>query len=93
MCGHDIGQVLDWLQAVSHTQRAFRKQAERFLLLDIMHKARAPSSMSNAGPIAHRLPGRPAAAQPVVRRPQADRCGGRSTARCRLRRGGMRSRS
>ncbi|HEY8709444.1 MAG TPA: phage integrase family protein, partial [Burkholderiaceae bacterium] len=38
---------LDWLQALSHTQRAYRKEAERFLLWAIVHKGRALSSMSN----------------------------------------------
>ena len=40
-------QDLDWLQALSHTQRAYRKEAERFLLWAITHKGKALSSMSN----------------------------------------------
>jgi len=41
----DIG--LEWLQSLSHTQRAYRKEAERFLLWAITHKGKALSSMSN----------------------------------------------
>jgi site-specific recombinase XerD len=47
MGNHGIEQGLDWLQALSHTQRAYRKEAERFLLWAIMHKGKALSSMSN----------------------------------------------
>jgi site-specific recombinase XerD len=45
----DLGveQGLDWLQTLSHTQRAYRKEAERFLLWAITHKGKALSSMSN----------------------------------------------
>ncbi len=45
----DLGveQGLDWLQALSHTQRAYRKEAERFLLWAVTHKGKALSSMSN----------------------------------------------
>ena len=42
-----VEQGLDWLQALSHTQRAYRKEAERFLLWAITHKGKALSSMSN----------------------------------------------
>jgi site-specific recombinase XerD len=42
-----IEQGLDWLQALSNTQRAYRKEAERFLLWAITHKGKALSSMSN----------------------------------------------
>ena len=38
---------MDWLQALSNTQRAYRKEAERFLLWSITHKGKALSSMSN----------------------------------------------
>ena len=38
---------LNWLKALSNTQRAYRKEAERFLLWAIMHKGKALSSMSN----------------------------------------------
>ena len=38
---------LDWLQALSNTQRAYRKEAERFLLWAITHQGKALSSMSN----------------------------------------------
>ena len=47
--GGDSGveQGLDWLQALSNTQRAYRKEAERFLLWAIVHKGKALSSMTN----------------------------------------------
>ena len=38
---------LDWLSALSHTQRAYRKEAERFLLWAIISKRKALSSMTN----------------------------------------------
>jgi len=44
---HGVEQGLDWLQALSHTQRAYRKEAERFLLWAVTHKGKALSSMSN----------------------------------------------
>jgi len=47
MGSHDVEQGLDWLQALSNTQRAYRKEAERFLLWAITHKGKALSSMSN----------------------------------------------
>ena len=45
----DLGveQGLDWLQTLSNTQRAYRKEAERFLIWAITHKGKALSSMSN----------------------------------------------
>ena len=45
--GSGVEQGLDWLQALSHTQRAYRKEAERFLLWAIVHKGKALSSMTN----------------------------------------------
>ena len=42
-----VEQSLDWLQALSNTQRAYRKEAERFLLWAITHKGKALSSMSD----------------------------------------------
>jgi site-specific recombinase XerD len=42
-----IEQPVQWLQELSHTQRAYRKEAERFLLWAVMHKRKALSSMSN----------------------------------------------
>ena len=45
--GGDVEQGLDWLQALSNTQHAYRKEAERFLLWAIVHKGKALSSMSN----------------------------------------------
>ena len=52
----DIGveQGMDWLQALSNTQRAYRKEAERFLLWAITYKGRALSSMSNEDCIEYR---------------------------------------
>jgi len=52
----DIGveQGMDWLQALSHTQRAYRKEAERFLLWAITHKGKALSSMTNEDCIEYR---------------------------------------
>ena len=47
MGSHDVEQGLDWLQALSNTQRAYRKEAERFLLWAITHKGKALSSMGN----------------------------------------------
>ena len=41
-----IEQGLDWLQAMSNTQRAYRKEAERFLLWAITHKGKALRSKS-----------------------------------------------
>ncbi len=37
---------LDWLQTLSHTQRAYRKEAERFLLWAVLERGRALSSMT-----------------------------------------------
>ena len=51
---HGVAQGLDWLQTLSHTQRAYRKEAERFLLWAIIHKGKALSSMSNEDCIAYR---------------------------------------
>jgi site-specific recombinase XerD len=45
--GSGVEQGLDWLQALSNTQRAYRKEAERFLLWAITHRGKALSSMSN----------------------------------------------
>ena len=42
-----VEQGMDWLQALSNTQRAYRKEAERFLLWAVTHKGKALSSMSN----------------------------------------------
>jgi len=52
----DIGveQGLDWLQALSHTQRAYRKEAERFLLWAIVFRGKALSSMTNEDCIEYR---------------------------------------
>lgn len=45
---------MDWLQALSNTQRAYRTEAERFLLWAITHKGKALSSMSNEDCIEYR---------------------------------------
>jgi len=52
----DIGveQGLDWLAALSHTQRAYRKEAERFLLWAVVHRGKALSSMTNEDCIEYR---------------------------------------
>ena len=42
-----VERPLDWLQSLSHTQRAYRKEAERFLLWAIVHKGKPLSSMTN----------------------------------------------
>ena len=42
-----VEQPMEWLQQLSHTQRAYRKEAERFLLWAVMHKRKALSSMTN----------------------------------------------
>ncbi|CAN5659788.1 hypothetical protein BH11PSE8_BH11PSE8_24380 [soil metagenome] len=42
-----IEQGLDWLKSLSHTQRAYRKEAERFLLWATVHQGKALSSMTN----------------------------------------------
>jgi site-specific recombinase XerD len=54
MGNQGVEQGLDWLQALSHTQRAYRKEAERFLLWAVTHKGKALSSMSNEDCIEYR---------------------------------------
>jgi len=49
-----VEEGLDWLQSLSHTQRAYRKEAERFLLWAIVQRGRALSSMTNEDCIAYR---------------------------------------
>jgi hypothetical protein len=49
-----VEQGVDWLQALSNTQRAYRKEAERFLLWAITHKGKALSSMSNKDCVEYR---------------------------------------
>jgi len=49
-----VEQSLDWLQTLSHTQRAYRKEAERFLLWAIVERGRALSSMRNEDCLAYR---------------------------------------
>lgn len=50
--GVELG--MDWLQELSHTQRSYRKEAERFLLWAIVHKGKALSSMTNEDCIDYR---------------------------------------
>ena len=52
--GSGVEQGLDWLQALSNTQRAYRKEAERFLLWAVTHKGKALSSMTNEDCIEYR---------------------------------------
>ena len=47
MGNHGVEQAMDWLQTLSNTQRAYRKEAERFLLWAITYKGKALSSMNN----------------------------------------------
>ena len=49
-----VEQGMDWLQTLSNTQRAYHKEAERFLLWAITHKGKALSSMSNEDCIEYR---------------------------------------
>jgi site-specific recombinase XerD len=54
--GRDAGieQPLDWLQVLSHTQRSYRKEAERFLLWSVVQKGRPLSSMTTEDCIEYR---------------------------------------
>lgn len=54
--GGELGleQPLDWLQTLSNTQRAYRKEAERFLLWAIVERGKALSSVTNEDCIAYR---------------------------------------
>lgn len=45
---------LDWLQHLSHTQRAYRKEAERFLLWAVVERHKPLSSMTTEDCIAYR---------------------------------------
>lgn len=47
-------QAMDWLQSLSNTQRAYRKEAERFLLWAIVHRGKPLSSMTNEDCIEYR---------------------------------------
>ena len=49
-----IERGVDWLRALSNTQRAYRKEAERFLLWAITHRGKALSSMNNEDCTAYR---------------------------------------
>ena len=52
----DIGveQGMDWLQALSHTQRAYRKEAERFLLWAVIARRKALSSLDGDDCVTYR---------------------------------------
>ncbi|MBU67009.1 MAG: integrase [Cupriavidus sp.] len=53
----DVGSVpgpYDWLHYLSHTQRAYRKEAERFLLWAILERRKPLSSMNTDDCIAYR---------------------------------------
>ena len=41
-----VEQAMDWLQYLSHTQRSYRKEAERFLLWVIVQRGKAMSSVT-----------------------------------------------
>lgn len=45
--GTGVELPMDWLNVLSNTQRAYRKEAERFLLWAVIHKRKALSSMTN----------------------------------------------
>ena len=49
-----VEQGLDWLQSLSNTQRAYRKEAERFLLWAIVQRGKALSSLTNEDCIGYR---------------------------------------
>ena len=90
-----VEQGLDWLQALSNTQRAYRKEAERFLLWAITHKGKAlvldgaTRTASSTG-IFWRTRSRAAAGAGTAGASVGRRCGGRSRGRCRHRRSGRR---
>ena len=54
--GRDAGidGPLEWLSTLSHTQRAYRKEAERFLLWAVVERGRALSSMTTEDCVAYR---------------------------------------
>lgn len=56
-----------WLNYLSHTQRAYLKEAERFLLWAIVQHKKPLSSMTLEDCETYRLPGRPGAGGPMVR--------------------------
>src|SRR5207244_2264007 len=49
-----VEQPMDWLQSLSHTQRAYRKEAERFLLWAILTKHKPLSSMTHEDCVEYR---------------------------------------
>jgi hypothetical protein len=52
--GTGVEAGLDWLPSLSNTQRAYRKEAERFLLWAIVQRGKALSSMTNEDCAAYR---------------------------------------
>ncbi|GHD05176.1 integrase [Pseudorhodoferax aquiterrae] len=54
--GRDLGveSALDWLTTLSHTQRAYRKEAERFLLWAVIERRKPLSSMTTEDCTAYR---------------------------------------
>jgi site-specific recombinase XerD len=54
--GRDLGveSTLDWLTTLSHTQRAYRKEAERFLLWAVVERRKPLSSMTTEDCTAYR---------------------------------------
>jgi site-specific recombinase XerD len=49
-----VEQAMDWLQFLSNTQRAYRKEAERFLLWAVVQRQKPLSSMTNEDCVAYR---------------------------------------
>lgn len=71
----EVGTIpgpLDWLNSLSHTQRAYRKEAERFLLWAILVRRKPLSSMSHEDCAAYR---------DFLREPPATWCAPRSRER------------
>jgi site-specific recombinase XerD len=50
----EISGALDWMQTLSHTQRAYRKEAERFLLWAVIERRKPLSSMTTEDCVAYR---------------------------------------
>lgn len=50
----DVPNDQDWLQLLSHTQRAYRKEAERFLLWAVIERRKPLSSMTTEDCVAYR---------------------------------------
>ena len=50
----EVAHAQDWLQLLSHTQRAYRKEAERFLLWAVVERRKPLSSMTTEDCVAYR---------------------------------------